>query len=187
MALYLGTSKRHSDFLVKEWSRPNMNTAECTGIWIKIMSSVFCNDYHHPFQIKPYHEPHRYSSAAPPPLWVLSDDLAAIIVIEVRPARSTMNWGSVQGQAYRYIEKLNKPYQPTIGIIAHGDKFLCWEQTPLGGGRFQCTIPRMLFPTRGTPASVVHDSESVETYFEAVKERAKDGDFSGRIDILDSW
>lgn len=191
MALYLGSSKRHSDFLVKEWSRPNMAPAECAGIWIKIMSTVFCNDYHHPFQVKPVHSPYRpsFSSSVPPPLWVLSDDQSALIVIEIRPHRTKalIDWSSIQGAAYTYIERLRKRSQSTIGIIAHGDKFLCWEQTPLGDGHFQCTVPRMLFPTRGAPASVVHDSEAVEAYLEEIKERAKDGDFCDHTDGLLEW
>ncbi|KZP04005.1 hypothetical protein FIBSPDRAFT_878944 [Athelia psychrophila] len=185
MALYLGSSKRHNDFLVKEWSRPNMTPAECAGIWIKIMSIVFCNDYHHPFQIKPHTDtPYRRTSApAPAPLWVLEDDQAALVVIEIRAPKAAMDWGSISGPAYTHIAQLNKRAQSTIGIIAHDDKFLCWEQTPLGDGRFQCTVPRVLFPARGSPASVVHDSEAVEAYLERIKERAKDGDFCDQADV----
>jgi type I site-specific restriction endonuclease len=113
------------------------------------------------------------------PVWVLFDDEAIIAVVEVRSVTESVNWGSVQGQAYDYIKKLNKHSKPTIGIRAQGDKFICWEQRPAGNDAgYECTVPRRLFPIRGTPVSVVSDSLAVQRHFEDVRERAVNGEFS---------
>jgi len=190
MADYLGTTQRLHEYFAKDWTRPDLTHPECAGIWLKVLSTIFCFPNDHPFQIKPQFQPRQtqrqyfaatkfrsYSNVKP--VWVLSDDEAIIAVVEVRSARETMNWGSIKGQAYDYIYKLDKHSKPTIGIIAQGDKFICWEQMPAGGeGRFDCTLPRRLFPIRGTPSSVVWDSVAVQRYFEGVRERARNGEFS---------
>jgi len=189
MADYLGTNERMHDYFVKDWTRPGLTHAECAGMWLKILSTIFCFPNDHPFQIKPQFQPYQslrqYSTAtksrsnsSTKPVWVLSDDEGTIVVVELRSSTEFTNWGSVRGQAYDYIYKLNKNTRPTIGIIAQGDKFICWEQIPVGGeGRFECTLPRRLFPVRGMPASVVSDSLAVQGYFEDVKERVMIGDF----------
>lgn len=183
MAEYLGATARSQTYFAKEWSRLNLTHDECTGIWIKILSTIFCFPNDHPFQIKPqsqqspsYVQRHHHTNIKP--VWVLFDDEGTIAVIEVHSAKESMNWGSIQGQAYNHITSLRKRSQPTIGIIAQGDKFICWEQTIIGSdGQLQCMIPRKLFPIRGNPASVVEDSEAVQEHFEAVRMRAKEGEF----------
>jgi hypothetical protein len=188
MAEYLGTTPRLYDYFAKDWTRPDLPYAECTGIWIKILSTTFCTPNDHPFQIKPEFRPHQtprqnfaatklHSNARP--VWVLSDDEAVIAVVEVRSLSEFVNWGSVQGSAYDYIRRLNKLSKPTIGIIAQGDKFICWEQTPVGSeSGYECTLPRKLFPARGLPVSVVVDSLAVEKHFQGVRDRAMEGGFT---------
>jgi hypothetical protein len=112
------------------------------------------------------------------PVWVLTHDEAVVAVVEVRSVTEPENWGSVQGAAYDYIRKLGKYSKPTIGIIAQGHKFICWKQLPMGGGKYECTLPRKLFLIRGMPVSVVVDSIAVEKHFENVRERAVNGGFS---------
>lgn len=182
MADYLGTTPRLRSFFQKDWTRPNLTPAECAGIWLKVLSTIFCNPNDHPFQIKPQYL-HRYqyilspaaSQINPNPVWVLFDDETTIAVVEVRSSKQPSNWSSVKGQAYSYISDLPSklPSTPTIGIIAQGDKFICWEQTAE-----QCTVPRRLFTVRGEPVSVVDDSELVQSWFEEVRERAIEGDFA---------
>jgi hypothetical protein len=188
MADYLGTTTRLYDYFAKHWTRPDLPYAECTGIWIKILSTIFCTPNDHPFQIKPEFRPHQsshqYSAVTKlhpnaKPVWVLSDDEAVIAVVEVRSVSEVVHWGSVQGSAYDYIRKLNKRSKPTIGIIAQGDKFICWKQSPVGSeSEFECTLPRKLFPVRGLPVSVVVDSLAVEKHFESVRDRAMKGGFT---------
>jgi hypothetical protein len=188
MADYLGTTQRLHDYFAKNWTRPNLPYAECAGIWLKVLSTIFCYPNDHPFQIKPEFRPHQSSRqyfaattshSSAKPVWVLSDNEAVIAVVEVRPLTESVHWGSVQGSAYDYIAKLNKHSKPTIGIIAQGDKFICWEQIPLGSDKgYECTLPRKLFPARGMPVSVVKDSVAVQTQFQGVRERAMNGDFT---------
>ena len=191
MADYLGTTQRLHDYFAKDWTRPDLTHLECAGMWLKVLSTIFGFPNDHPFQIKPQMEPSRpyfapthlsRSASANPhaakPVWVLSDDEGTIAVVEVRSASGPADWGSIKGQAYNYIQKLKKNSAPTLGIIACGHRFICWEQMPAGGGgRFECTLPRRLFPSRGVPSSVVWDSLAVQAYFEDVKERARNGEF----------
>jgi len=190
MADYLGSTQRLYDFFAKDWTRPDLTHAECAGIWLKILSTIFCYPNDHPFQIKPQFRPHQsrrpYSYSHFPmnnsgaqPVWVLFDEEDTIAVVEVRSKKESVNWSSIEGHAYNHIKTLNKRLQPTIGIIAQGDKFICWEQIPVGSsGGYECTLPRKLLPTRGAPASVVMDSLLVQTYFEDIRRRARDGEFS---------
>lgn len=194
MADYLGTTERLHNYFAKDWTRPDLSYAEGAGIWLKVLSTIFCFPNDHPFQIKPQFQPHQSarqyfahtklrSNSTARPVWVLFDDEAIIAVVEVRSVTESVHWGSVQGQAYDYIKKLNKHSKPTIGIIAQGDKFICWEQRPVGhDGEFECTLPRKLFPLPGTPVSVVRDSLAVQTHFDGVRERARDGEFSDYSD-----
>jgi len=190
MADYLGTTDRLQNYFAKEWTRLDLPYTECAGIWLKILSTIFCFPNDHPFQIKPQFQPHQSShqyfaatklrsNSNAKPVWVLFDDEAVIAVVEVRSVTESVNWGSVQGQAYDYIKKLNKHSKPTIGIRAQGDKFICWEQRPVGNdGGYECTVPRRLFPIRGTPVSVAWDSLAVQSHFDGVRERAINGEFS---------
>jgi len=189
MAEYMGTTQRLHDYFAKDWTRPDLPYTECAGIWLKILSTIFCFPNDHPFQIKPQFQPRlsqrQYFAATKPrsnsnakPVWVLSDDEAVIAVVEVRSVSESVNWGSVQGLAYDYIKNLNKHSRSTIGIIAQGHKFICWEQIPMGDGRYECTLPRKLFTVRGMPVSVVKDSLAVQAQFEGVRKRAMNGEFS---------
>lgn len=187
MAAYLGSNPRLRAFFTKDWTRSDLTHAECASIWLKILSTIFCFPNDHPFQIKPQLVPpplkYRYltrpaasngdSKVDPHSIWVLFDDEAIIAVVESRSSLSPANWSSIRGSAYTYISSLPKSHSPTIGIIAQGDKFICWEQT-----QEQCTLPRQLFPVRGEPASVVDDSVEVQTWFEEVRERAVKGGFA---------
>lgn len=181
MALYLGSTPRLQSFFSKDWMRPDLTLAEGAAIWLKILSTIFCFPNNHPFQIKPqiarssapFH--YKHLTTHDTPVWVLFDDETTIAVVEVRSPKQRANWSSIHGLAYTYIDSLPKskyPHVPTIGIIAQGDKFICWEQTREG-----CTLPRTLFPSRSEPASVVADSGRVEKWFEEVRERAISGEF----------
>lgn len=190
MAEYLGATQRLYDYFAKDWTRPDLTRAECAGIWLKILSTIFCYPNDHTFKITPHCHPpqsqrsyiHPYSrinTSDAQPVWVLSDDKGTIAVVEVRSTADPTNWCSIQGQAYNYIKTLNKRSRPTIGVIAQGDKFICWEQMPAGNAAgHQCTIPRKLFPTRGTPVSVVTDSLAVQKHFEDIRKRARNREFS---------
>lgn len=190
MADYLGSTQRLYDYFAKDWTRPDLTHAECSGIWLKILSTIFCYPNDRPFQIRPQFQPrqsqrtyiHPYSpinNSNAQPIWVLDDDKGTIAIVEVRSTTDPVNWCSIQGQAYTYIKALNKRSRPTIGIIAQGDKFICWEQTPVGNtAGYECTIPRKLFPTRGEPASVVTDSLAVQGHFDDVRKRARNREFS---------
>src|SRR5882762_387006 len=95
MADYLGTNERMHDYFVKDWTRPGLTHAECAGMWLKILSTIFCFPNDHPFQIKPQFQAYRTvrqystatksrSSSSTMPVWVLDKNDATFVLVELR-------------------------------------------------------------------------------------------------------